>query len=44
MTFHKGLHTHRILEILQVRTEEARFCGALPEPSDGLEPSSPSLP
>jgi hypothetical protein len=44
MTFHKGLHTHRTLEIVQVQpTAGARFCGAFAEPSDGLEPSTPLL-
>jgi hypothetical protein len=36
---------HRILEILQTAfTEKAAICGAFAEPSDGLEPSTPSLP
>ena len=45
MTFHKGLHTHRTLEIVQVLAKQkAPICGAFAEPSDGLEPSTPSLP
>ena len=45
MTFHKRLHTHRTLELLQVGpTEKVPFYGAFAEPSDGLEPSTPSLP
>ena len=45
MTFHKRLHTHCILELLQTDAKEkAPICGAFAEPSDGLEPSTPSLP
>jgi hypothetical protein len=37
MTFHKGLHTHRTLWIVQMEAKEgAPFCGAFAEPSDGL--------
>jgi len=42
---HKGLHTYRTLVIIQVGPKEkAPFSGAFAEPSDGLEPSTPSLP
>ena len=42
---HNRLNTHCILEIPQaVSTEKAPICGAFAEPSDGLEPSTPSLP
>jgi hypothetical protein len=45
MTFHKGLHTWRTLEKVQVRRNgKAPITGAFAEPSDGLEPSTPSLP
>jgi hypothetical protein len=45
MTFHKRLHTHRTLEFVQVAlTKKAAICAAFPKPSDGLEPSTPSLP
>ena len=45
MTFHKRLHTHRTLEAVQVQpTEKAAISAAFVEPSDGLEPSTPSLP
>jgi hypothetical protein len=41
----KGSTRTRILEILQISsTEKAPLCGAFAEPSDGLEPSTPSLP
>jgi hypothetical protein len=43
--FHKELHTCRTLESMQVAlNRKARTCGAFAEPSDGLEPSTPSLP
>jgi hypothetical protein len=36
---------HRTLEIVQARgKQKAPICGAFAEPSDGLEPSTPSLP
>ena len=42
---HKRLHTHRTLGKEQVDlNEKAPTCGAFAEPSDGLEPSTPSLP
>jgi hypothetical protein len=42
---HKRLHTHRILELVQAeRKRKAAICTAFVEPSDGLEPSTPSLP
>src|SRR5262249_55054111 len=42
---HEGLHTHRTMWIVQVHLiEEAPLYGAFAEPSDGLEPSTPSLP
>jgi hypothetical protein len=42
---HKVLHTHIKLEDVQVHPEKkAPLCGAFAEPSDGLEPSTPSLP
>ena len=42
---HKRLHTYRTLESAQVdRNEKAPTCGVFAEPSDGLEPSTPSLP
>jgi hypothetical protein len=45
MTFHKGLHIHRILELLQRAPQgKGPICGVFVEPSDGLEPSTPSLP
>jgi hypothetical protein len=45
MTFHKGLHTHRTLAIVQDGPKEkGPLCGDFAEPSDGLEPSTPSLP
>jgi hypothetical protein len=45
MTFHKRLHTHRTLEFVQVAlTKKAAICAAFPKPSDGLEPSTLSLP
>jgi len=45
MTFHKGLHTYRTLWIVQMHPKEKTpLCGAFAEPSDGLEPSTPSLP
>jgi hypothetical protein len=38
------LHTHRILELVRVGpTEKAAICAAFAKPSDGLEPSTPSL-
>jgi hypothetical protein len=41
----KGLHTYRTLAIVQVAAKQkAPLCGAFAEPSDGLEPSTPSLP
>jgi catechol 2,3-dioxygenase-like lactoylglutathione lyase family enzyme len=40
-----GSIPHRTLEIVQVPAKEkAPVCGAFAEPSDGLEPSTPSLP
>jgi hypothetical protein len=40
---HKRPPTHRTLRIVQPRLEEKiPFCGAFAEPSDGLEPSTPS--
>jgi hypothetical protein len=42
---HKRLHTHRTLLILQVDLNaKTPTCGIFAEPSDGLEPSTPSLP
>jgi hypothetical protein len=42
---HKRLHTHRTFDVEQVvLNEKAPTCGAFAEPSDGLEPSTPSLP
>ena len=42
---HKRLHTHRTFNNEQVGlNEKAPTCGAFAEPSDGLEPSTPSLP
>ena len=42
---HKRLHIHRTLEYVQVpSTEKVPISGAFAEPSDGLEPSTPSLP
>ena len=42
---HKRLHTHRTFDEEQVKlNEKAPTCGAFAEPSDGLEPSTPSLP
>ena len=42
---HKRLHTYRILELVQVeRKKKAAICTDFAEPSDGLEPSTPSLP
>src|SRR5215203_6199901 len=42
---HKRLHTHRTLEAVQVQpTEKVAISAAFVEPSDGLEPSTPSLP
>src|SRR5438034_9252380 len=42
---HKRLHTHRTFDGEQVSlNEKAPTCGAFAEPSDGLEPSTPSLP
>jgi hypothetical protein len=42
---HERLHTHRTFDNEQVAlNEKARTCGAFAEPSDGLEPSTPSLP
>ena len=42
---HKRLHTHRTCDEEQVDlNENAPTCGAFAEPSDGLEPSTPSLP
>ncbi len=42
---HKQLHTPRTRLNLQVdRNGKAPTCGAFAEPSDGLEPSTPSLP
>ena len=42
---HKRLHTHRTFDKEQVDlNEKAPTCGAFTEPSDGLEPSTPSLP
>jgi hypothetical protein len=39
------LHTYYTLEDVQVKPkEEAPFYGDFAEPSDGLEPSTPSLP
>ena len=39
------LHTHCVLRIGQLEPkEEAPLCGGFAEPSDGLEPSTPSLP
>jgi hypothetical protein len=45
MTFHKGLHTHRTLEIVQVQpTAGARFCGLLQSPLTDSNRRPPSLP
>jgi hypothetical protein len=45
MTFHKRLHTYRTFALEQVElNRKAPTCGAFAEPSDGLEPSTPSLP
>src|SRR5262245_38361283 len=42
---HKGLHTHRTLEVVQVQPKgKVALCRSFAEPSDGLEPSTPSLP
>jgi hypothetical protein len=42
---HKVLHTHINLHPVQVNPKDkAPICGAFAEPSDGLEPSTPSLP
>ena len=42
---HKRLHTHRTLRHEQVGLNtKAPTCGDFAEPSDGLEPSTPSLP
>jgi hypothetical protein len=42
---HKRLHIHRTFDVEQVDlNEKAPTCGAFAEPSDGLEPSTPSLP
>jgi hypothetical protein len=42
---HKRLRTRRILELVQVEpTEKAAISAAFAEPSDGLEPLTPSLP
>src|SRR5207248_6043076 len=42
---HKRLHTHRTFNNEQVGlNEKAPTCGAFAEPSDGLEPSTPSIP
>jgi hypothetical protein len=42
---HKRLHTHRTFDPEQVDLNaKAPACGAFAEPSDGLEPSTPSLP
>jgi len=42
---HNRLHTHRTRLNLQVDVNtKAPTCGAFAEPSDGLEPSTPSLP
>src|SRR5206468_10591147 len=39
------LHTRRTVAFVQVKAEQkAPLCGAFAEPSDGLEPSTPSLP
>jgi len=39
------LHTYINLQSVQVSSKEkGAFCGAFAEPSDGLEPSTPSLP
>jgi hypothetical protein len=44
-TLHERLHTHRTLGTEQVvLNEKPRITGAFAEPSDGLEPSTPSLP
>ena len=41
---HKRLHTHGTIDEQQVDlTEKALISGAFAEPSDGLEPSTPSL-
>ena len=42
---HKRLHTHRTFDEEQILlNRKAPQCGAFAEPSDGLEPSTPSLP
>jgi hypothetical protein len=42
---HQRLHTHRTFDREQVDlNEKAPTRGAFAEPSDGLEPSTPSLP
>jgi hypothetical protein len=42
---HKRLHTYRTLENMQVDAErKVGISGTFAEPSDGLEPSTPSLP
>jgi len=41
---HKRLHSHRRFDFVQVGlNEKAPMCGGFAEPSDGLEPSTPSL-
>jgi hypothetical protein len=41
---HKRLHIYRTFDDEQVvLNEKAPTCGAFAEPSDGLEPSTPSL-
>ena len=45
LKLHKRLYTYRILELVQVpSTQKAAISAAFAEPSDGLEPSTPSLP
>src|SRR5919199_4479623 len=45
LRLHKGLHPHRTLDTVQpLAKEKAPISGAFAEPSDGLEPSTPSLP
>jgi hypothetical protein len=42
---HKRLHTYRTFDEEQVDLNaKTPTCGAFAEPSDGLEPSTPSLP
>jgi hypothetical protein len=42
---HKQLHNHRTLDAAQVElNEKAQLSGAFAEPSDGLEPVTPSMP